>query len=133
MKLLISTEALRRHARSVPAHAGYTTAEFSWRDKLKEIEGKWVTVETQYLFENQFNIVEGNLRVYANQVDGIDWEEIGSFDNFKRLVTERYAKDWPGQKLHFREVEAILKRQTAQPPVQPTNTLHDGVREHLGL
>lgn len=110
MKVLISNEALQRHARSIPAHMGYTTNQFSWRDTLSQFTGKWVTVETQHLFEDQFNIVEGNLRIDAKYLDDIDFEEIGDFEAFKSLVTERYAKDWPGNKPNFFAIKQVLHR-----------------------
>lgn len=33
-------DVLERHSRSVPAHMGYTTGQFAWRDRLRSLEGK---------------------------------------------------------------------------------------------
>lgn len=33
-------DVLQRHARSVPAHCGYTTTEFQWRDTLRNLKGQ---------------------------------------------------------------------------------------------
>jgi hypothetical protein len=43
-KVRLRDDVLQRHARSVPAHLGYTPLQFTWREKLKQLEGKTGTV-----------------------------------------------------------------------------------------
>lgn len=108
MKILISKDALKRHAQSVPASQGYSQSTMDWRLKLSALLGQWVDVETEHLFADQFNTAE--LRVFANMVDDIKFEEIGTLENFERLVDERYAVDWPGSIPNTNPVRAILNR-----------------------
>lgn len=42
--VLLRADVLKRHARSVPAHAGYTREQFKWRDTLRDLEGERGTV-----------------------------------------------------------------------------------------
>lgn len=108
MKVLISTEALKRHSLSIPAYMGYSQETINWRKKLGQLLGQWCTVETEYLFEDQFNIVENNLRVFARDIDGIKWEEDKgeSYEWFKEKL-----KDGPGRKVNIRHIDLILERQ----------------------
>jgi len=39
-KVKLRKDVLQRHARSVPAHAGYTREQFAWRDTLRKLKGK---------------------------------------------------------------------------------------------
>ena len=55
IKLKKSVTMAQQHARTVPAHAGYTTEQFKWRDLLGKIGGMTLEVETQHLFGDQFN------------------------------------------------------------------------------
>jgi len=38
-------DVLQRHARSVPAHMGYTTEQFKWRDTLRQLKGRIGVIE----------------------------------------------------------------------------------------
>lgn len=70
-----------------PDRAGSFRQEYF--DKLKEIEGKEIEVETKYLFRDQFN-VEG-LRVMARSVEKvIDDKRIGRY--FDRWTHKNHAE-----------------------------------------
>ena len=43
-------DVLQRHSRSVPAHCGYTTQQFAWRDTIRSLAGKVGKVSR--IFEN---------------------------------------------------------------------------------
>jgi len=53
-KVMLRKDVLARHARSVPAHLGYTTHQFSWRDRLDKLEGKVGTVTK--VFDNSKHV-----------------------------------------------------------------------------
>ena len=36
-KVALRPDVLQRHSRSVPAHGGYTTEQFAWRDTLRTL------------------------------------------------------------------------------------------------
>lgn len=48
--------------------AGYNSNN-EYRNKLKELEGKWIDVETNHLFNNQYNIK--GLRIYDSMVEAV--------------------------------------------------------------
>ena len=71
----------------------------SWQEKLEKIAGKWVTIDTKFLFDDQFNVVEedGNLRIYCYQIEKLDiTPEFTSINELMKAIQERYTKDWPG-------------------------------------
>jgi hypothetical protein len=41
------------------------------RDQVKSLEGKWLEVETDYLFNDQYNIKTPNIRVYDSMVEAV--------------------------------------------------------------
>lgn len=53
-KVKLKDDVLQRHSRSVPAHAGYTREQFSWRDSLRKLKGKTGTIER--LFSNSKHV-----------------------------------------------------------------------------
>jgi rubrerythrin len=65
---------------------GYSKRELEWIDTLKKVSGKTIEVETDYLFNNQFNtapikgVSERGLRIMENLVEEvIDDERIGKY------------------------------------------------------
>lgn len=90
MKVLISKDASAIYMRSCYKNANpraYGLHRPEYYEKLKLIEGKECEVETDYLFADQFNIVEENLRVMVNVVDKvIDDVRI---DKYKNGYTEK--------------------------------------------
>lgn len=44
-KVMLRKDVLQRHARSVPAHMGYTKEQFRWRAILASLEGKIGIIE----------------------------------------------------------------------------------------
>lgn len=49
---------------------GYSS-NHDYREKLRSLAGQWVTVETDHLFENQFNIKEHNLRIFDGDIERV--------------------------------------------------------------
>ena len=50
----LKPDVLQSHARSVPAHAGYTREQFAWRDTLGKLENKKGKI--QRVFENSDHV-----------------------------------------------------------------------------
>lgn len=42
---------------------------------LKSIRGQWVNVDTQYLFRDQYNLADYNLRIYDRDIDAVQDDE----------------------------------------------------------
>lgn len=78
MRILIKKNACAIHSRSIPAHMGYTTSQFEFREMLSKVQGTWVEVDVEYLFDNQYNTVpiEGvtdrGLRIMEDWVEEIE-------------------------------------------------------------
>lgn len=70
-KVKLHPEALLRHAKSVPAHAGYSKEQFAWRDVLNKLEGKVGTIER--LFPNSNHV---NVEFEDGQLIGIDAKDV---------------------------------------------------------
>ena len=68
-KVKLRDDVLVRHARSVPAHLGYTKEQFAWRKTLSELKGKIGTVER--VFEGGFITVR-----FDNTYIGIEYTEL---------------------------------------------------------
>ena len=58
-KVKLRTDVLPRHSRSVPAHMGYTTAQFSWRDTLRKLKGRTGTVTRTFPSSSHVNVKFG--------------------------------------------------------------------------
>lgn len=60
MQIILKSDALQAHSKSIPAHSGYTTEAMSWRDSIRKIMehngDKPIDVETKYLHDNSFMI-----------------------------------------------------------------------------
>lgn len=52
----LKADALGQHARSIPAHMGYTTEQFAWRDTLRKVKGKVGTVERTFPNSKHTNV-----------------------------------------------------------------------------
>ena len=70
-KAKLRKDVLVRHARSVPAHAGYTSAGFAWRKVLAKLEGRTGTIER--VFPNSRHV---NVRFRGGTLIGIDSTEL---------------------------------------------------------
>jgi hypothetical protein len=55
-KVKLSKDALSKHAKTVPAHAGYTTEQFSWRKTLDELKGKVGKIERIFPNSKHVNV-----------------------------------------------------------------------------
>ncbi len=63
-------DVLKRFSRSVPAHAGYTTAQFAWRATLEKLEGCRGVIERTFENSKHVNVVFGDTMI------GIDSTEL---------------------------------------------------------
>ena len=74
--VILRADVLGRHAKSVPAHAGFTTEQFAWRAILAALDGRVGTIDR--LFEGsrfvnvKFKAVDGKDEVLI----GIDFTEL---------------------------------------------------------
>ncbi len=66
-KVKLAPDALQKHARSVPAHAGYSREQFQWRDTLRALTGKVGTIER--IFPDSDHV---NVGFESGQLIGID-------------------------------------------------------------
>jgi hypothetical protein len=123
MKIKIKEDYLQIMARKHPAQAGYSGHERSYRDSVRDIVGKWVEVDTQFLFVDQFNVIhpKGYLIHMSHEgVEDIDFGDM-TFEGFQYLVKKRYFKNWSGvfkespsakeKVLEFYHIKRILKKQ----------------------
>jgi len=58
-KVKLRSDVLQRHARSVPAHMGYTHAQFEWRDTLRKLKGRTGRVTKVFPSSNHVNVKFG--------------------------------------------------------------------------
>jgi hypothetical protein len=83
-KVKLRPDVLARHAKSVPAHTGYTTTQFSWRGTLDKLEGKVGTVTKVFpnskhvnvTFQDSWSSKDGSGRTYNVNTIGIDSTEL---------------------------------------------------------
>jgi len=86
-------------------------------ERMTELQGEWLEVETKYCFEDQFNTIgtkqdPNGFRITASWVSEIDFGDLG-IDGWKKKVTDYYAEAWPGRnKPAFGHVDYIVKRQS---------------------
>ena len=69
-KVKLRQNVLQRHSQSVPAHDGYTTAQFAWRKQLDKLEDKIGIIER--IFPNSKHV---NVR-FDETLIGIDNTEL---------------------------------------------------------
>jgi hypothetical protein len=55
-KVKLRDDVLQRHARSVPAHLGYTHEQFQWRDTLRELKDKIGTIRQVFEDSKEVNV-----------------------------------------------------------------------------
>ena len=55
-KVKLRKDVMVRHARSVPAHMGYTTAQFAWRKTLDKHENRIGTVTRTFPNSKHVNV-----------------------------------------------------------------------------
>jgi len=86
IKIKKSAPVIYRRGLNKRPSDGYSKTEFEWIETLKQVSGKTIEVETDYLFKNQFNTVpikgvsELGLRIMENLVEEvIDDERIGKY------------------------------------------------------
>lgn len=55
----LKSDVLQKHARSVPAHMGYTREQFKWRDTLSKLKNKTGLVTRTFPSSNHVNVKFG--------------------------------------------------------------------------
>ena len=55
----LKKNVLQKHARSVPAHAGYTKEQFAWRKTLSKLQGKTGKVTKVFPHSSHVNVKFG--------------------------------------------------------------------------
>lgn len=96
MKALITTSYIYTHlsygtAKQHEAHKNYV-------NELKKSQGKWVDIETEHIFDNQYNTLFG--RIYDTMIDKIEGDVRISNDVF--FVNHPNGKD-PIKKVDFQD------------------------------
>jgi len=75
---------------------------FNYENKIAPFAGKWMEVDTKFLFHTSFNGIldDGSIiHVDIRLVDKVDiLPEFESFEQYEKAVHERYEKDWTGSK-----------------------------------
>lgn len=71
MKLQLKANAATLFYRSIPPQCGLTEHQQRYGRLLSQLNGAIVTVETEYVFDDQYNIVENNLRVHDDVVERV--------------------------------------------------------------
>ena len=51
--------------------SNYGVGQGDYRDQLKKLEGKWLDVETEHLFNDQYNIKAPSIRVYDSMIEAV--------------------------------------------------------------
>jgi hypothetical protein len=110
MRIKITEHYWARHVSSMPGKTGAEKEAMAeptaykgspsrpWHDTMTAIQGQWVEVETEFLFEDQFNT--DTARGECRYIDAIDFSpEFGDVEEFLEAVQKRYDKDWPGRKV----------------------------------
>lgn len=93
------------------AECTFSSPGKNWGKGMGSIKGNWVEVETEFLFEDQFNISNPDLRVYAQDIDGIKFSpEFVNLDEYQKAVQKRYDKDWPGSKVSCNLLRHYIKK-----------------------
>jgi len=69
-KVKLKHDVLGRHSKSIPAHAGYTTDDFKWRDTLDKLNGKVGVIKRLFDQSKHINVD------FNGQVIGIDYTEL---------------------------------------------------------
>jgi len=115
MRILITGTATRDLIRKKPAHAGHTQYEMDFHSMMSAIQGKWIEVETDFCFENQFNTapIEGvsknGMRIMAESVADIDFGDLGE-EGWKNLVRKYQKEGWNNDDVRFIEVNRVLHK-----------------------
>lgn len=55
-KVKLADDVMQKHAKSVPAHAGYTSVQFKWRETLNNLSGKIGTIQRVFPNSDHVNV-----------------------------------------------------------------------------
>ncbi len=102
--LVMSTSGKTMAEKETRYEMGSGPHVFNYERSLRQYQGKWMEVDTKYLFEMSFNgIMEGGgiIDVQAAWlVQAVDISpEFNNLEEWIAAVQKRYDKDWPGRKV----------------------------------
>jgi hypothetical protein len=124
MNVKIAKDALKRHYRNHVARfgeaAGWSRETRRWRNEIIRPHcGEWVPVDTEFVFDDQFNIDIGpkGARIHARLLDGIRFGMFETLERYERAVQDRYALAWPGATVNTNAVRKIVNRMRPEDPV----------------
>ena len=97
----------------------------AWHETMTKTQGQWIEVETEFLFEDQFNTETA--RVDCAYIDAIDFSpEFANVEDFLAAVQTRYNKDWPGRKIR----QVLANHITIGNISDQTPTVKDKIADH---
>ena len=109
-KVKLVRDVLQHHARSVPAHMGYTREQFAWRRTLDALEGKTGTISRVFEGSNHVNVdfdgevigIGASELVQVNAYGGKrDYHKIEIFVDGVYVATTAWAKSLKEAKERF--------------------------------
>ena len=71
-KVKLRNDVLQRHARSVPAHMGYTHAQFEWRDTLRKLKGRTGVVTRIFPSSSHVNVKFGKTLIGIGKLELVE-------------------------------------------------------------
>ena len=85
-KVRLRADVLQRHARSIPAHLGYTTEEFRWRDTLRLLKGVTGVIERRFENSKHVNVQFPNTMI---GIDDTELDHVAVIDGKEYVYNER--------------------------------------------
>lgn len=94
-KVRLRKDVLVRHARSVPAHRGYTTQQFRWREVIRKYSGKTGTITRIFPHSKHVNVT-----FPGGHIIGIDYTELAKVKGKNSPIRKKVSasKKPPGRK-----------------------------------
>jgi len=120
-KVKLRPDVLRRHAKSVPAHAGYTSEQFSWRKTLDNLEGKTGIVERTFPSSKHINVRFGKTLIGINNSEVIEKPKTIS-------LTQKGKKGWKSESARHALARKGIKTGTKKkrkPYIFPSDDLEE--------
>lgn len=78
----------------------YYNSHWQWREALEKSMGEWVEVETDHLFEDQFNTADARFQGLWI-IKAVDLSpEFKDREEFIAAVQKQYDEKWPGHKVN---------------------------------
>lgn len=71
-KVKLRSDVLQRHARSVPAHMGFTRVQFEWRDTLRKLKGRTGIVTRVFPSSSHVNVKFGKTLIGIGKLELVE-------------------------------------------------------------